>query len=88
MKGAHGGDESDCAVGLALGASPVPEGGEGAEDFDGGVGDCRAGGGGGGRGFAGLGGRGGAEVAGRHCGGGCEESWWELAKAGEESGDY
>lgn len=40
MKGAHGGDESDCAVGLALGASPVPEGGEGAEDFDGCVGDC------------------------------------------------
>ena len=40
MQGAHGGHETDGAVGVALGAAPVAEGGEGAEDFDGGVWDC------------------------------------------------
>lgn len=40
VEGTHGGDEADGAVLLELVASPLAEGGDVAEDFDGCVWDC------------------------------------------------
>lgn len=40
VQGAHCGNEAYCAVVVELFAAPLAEGGDVAEDFDGGVWDC------------------------------------------------